>query len=389
MTYICYQGNDQDCGFAALRMLMANVSRNKSYLYVQKPQKRKNYTYYDLIRYARRYGFSLNAYRLPIGDYMKIPKNSILLLRSHLVYVKKIHKHYVTVYDPYYGKDRISIAEFKTLWNGTLITCVCDKHIVEIDYKKPRFVPLWMDIVHYALVTVVFGSLLVGFYLIKDDSSIVVTMIFLLLFGVAELVENWYIIKELNFFDNTFMPKFFSLKKHHNYKHYSFYVEYKTKYFATGKTLISNLVVILAFGTLLCVNDYRNLFVILILLLMKLLDNRLFSKIEKNGVRQIENIEAVAFDVDLMVVRNLSKANKLAGHVSLSTSVKKILYSFVCLCMALMMMISSGIVSSNFVIFHFGIYFIASEAFEHLISYFSTSKERQLKRARFLDACDL
>ena len=49
MTYVCYQGNDRDCGFASLRMMMANKSRNKSYLYLEKPQKKKDYTFYDII----------------------------------------------------------------------------------------------------------------------------------------------------------------------------------------------------------------------------------------------------------------------------------------------------------------------------------------------------
>lgn len=390
MTYICYQGNERDCGFAALKMLLANESKNKAYLNLPKPQKRKDYTYYDLIRYAARYGFMLNAYKLPNNDYMKIPKKSIVMLgHNHMVYVKSVHKRYVTILDPHYGKERMNANEFKNLWNGTLIKCVSSKHAIKVTYKKPRMVPVWMDVIHYALIGVVFGSLLTGFYLIKDDSSIIVTMLFLLLFGIAELVENWYIVKELNFFDKTFIPKYFSRKKNKNYKNYMSYIDYKRNYFASSKRLVSSAVVILAFGTLLCINDYRNLFVVLILMLLKLLDNKLFSKGEKDGTRQISNIEAVAFDVDKMVVRNLSQANLLAGRVSLISSMKKVLYLFICLCFALMMMLVSGVVSSNFVIFHFGIYFIASESFEQLVDYFAGLKERQRRQAIFLDACDL
>ena len=390
MTYTCYQGNDHDCGFAALKMLLANVSGYKSYLYMNKPQKKKNYTYYDLIQYARWYGFRLSAYRLKQNEYMLIPKHSLVLLKhNHLVYIKKVHRKYVIIFDPYYGKERMSIKDFQEFWDGTLLTCIDKKHARKLDFKKNRLVPVWMDVVHYLLIGIIFASLLVGFYLIKDDSSIIVTMVFLLLFGIAELVENWYIIKELNFFDKTFLPKFFSRKKNCTYRQYSFYMEFKTKYFATSKTLVSNLIMIGAFSTLLFLNDYRNIFSFLILLLIKVADNKFFSKGEQNDIRQIENIESVAFDVDKMVVRNLSAANKLAGRVSLFASIKKVFYLFTCLCLALGMMLFTSLTSTNFVIFHFGIYFMSSEAFEHIINYFSNSTKRRQKEAQFFDACDL
>ena len=62
MTYVCYQGNDHDCGFAALKMLLANKVHNKSYLYIKKPSKKKDYTFQDLIRIAKSYGFVLSSF---------------------------------------------------------------------------------------------------------------------------------------------------------------------------------------------------------------------------------------------------------------------------------------------------------------------------------------
>ena len=48
MKYFIYQGNDHDCGFAALKMLLANLAKDKSYLYIPKPAKREYYTLEDL-----------------------------------------------------------------------------------------------------------------------------------------------------------------------------------------------------------------------------------------------------------------------------------------------------------------------------------------------------
>lgn len=390
MTYVCYQGNDRDCGFASLRMLMANKAHNKSYLYLEKPQKKKDYTFYDLIRHARRYGFVLSSYQMPVDDVKEIPNSTIVMLKkNHLVYLKRVGRKKVYYVDPNTGRETISISEFEKIWTGLLIECVNTQYVLDIKRKKERMTPTWMSYLHVGLILTVFAFLMTGFYLLKDDSSIILTMVFLLLFGLAQLVENWYIIKELKVFDDKFIPKFFSRKRNHNYKQYSFYLEFKSKYFITGKVLASNLILITAFSILLCMNDFRNLFVFIILLLLKMLDNLLFNRSERNNERQIENIEAVAFASEPMVVKNLTRANTLANKTALTSSLKKIVYLFICLCLAVGMMLFSNLTSTNFVITHLGLYFLMSEAFDGVIKYFSNFRDRKIKEARFFEECDL
>lgn len=390
MTYFCYQGNDRDCGFASLKMLLANKTKNKSYLYIEKPQKKKNYSFYDLINYAEKYGVKLFAAEYSKEMYKELPQPCLVLIdKTHLVYLKKIGKNFATVYDPYEGKRIIKTKEFLEMWTGKAVQCESCENAERIKLRKPRMTPLWMDILHYCIAALAFSSLMLGFYLIKDDSSIVVTMIFLLLFGLTELVENWYIIKEFKFFDNKYISKFFSLKKNQNYKKYSFYTNFKTKYFITSKLLISNLIIIGAFSILLCVNDYRNIFIFLILFLLKMLDNSLFSKSEKDDLEDIEKLEAVAFDANELVIRNITKANKIASRSALHSSLKKTIYLFLCLVISIGMMMMSKVTSTNFVIFHLGVYFLMSESFEHIIKYFSNRKDYHLKQAQFFDECDL
>ena len=390
MTYVCYQGNDRDCGFASLRMMMANKSHNKSYLYLEKPQKKKDYTFYDLIRYAKRYGFVLSSYQMPVDDVKDIPKQTVVMLKgNHLVYLKRVGKRRVYYQDPNTGKESMSIKEFENTWTGLIVECVNTQYVLKIKRKKERMTPVWMDVLHAGLIVTVFSFLMLGFYLLKDDSSIILTMVFLLLFGLSQLVENWYIIKELKFFDNKFIPKFFAKKRNHNFKQYSFYLEFKSKYFISGKDLASNIILITAFSILLCINDFRNVFVFLILLMVKMLDSFLFSKSERGQEKQIENIEAVAFMSETMVIRNLQHANTLATRSALIGSLKRIIYLFICLCLAIGMMVFSDLTSTNFVITHLGIYFLMSEAFGGVISFLSSARDRKQKEARFFEECDL
>ena len=390
MAYICYQGNDHDCGFAAMKMLLANKTHNKSYLFIKKPKKKKSFTFHDLSVIAKGYGFTLSGFEIPTEDYRDIPKGSVVLFKdNHSVYLKKVGKRKATYYDPNIGKVSIPNKEFEKKWTGLVLECANAQRAKPLKLKKDRMTPLWMDIIHYLMLAVVFASLMAGFYLINDSTNIIFTMGFLLLFAITELVENWYILKELKYFDKKFLVNFFSRRSNRSIERYRYYWDYKKNYFIVAKLLISNMIMILVFSILLCINDYRNVFVFLILLLVKMIDNILFSKKEKEKIREIEGIEAIAFDNDSTLNHSLERASKLAGKVSLDASYKKVMYMFVCLCLSLGMMIASGVVSTNFIIFHFGIYFLMSEAIENIISFFSNSNERKRKQARFLDECDL
>lgn len=390
MTYVCYQGNDHDCGFAALKMLMANRCKNKSYLYIKKPSKKRSYTFQDLIRLARSYGFVLSSFYMPPEDVKSISSCSLVQLKNnHAVYIIKVGKKRITYFDPGEGKICVSHSEFAKIFSGYLIECTNSKDAREVDSKKPRMLSPWMDALHYVIIAVIFGMLMAGIYLIQDNSSIIITMLFLLGFAIAELVENWYILKELKYFDNKYLSIFFSRSFNQNMDGYRFYTEYKSKYFIVSKLLLSSMIMITAFSVLLCLNDYRNVFAFLILLLIRMLDSILLSKKERKDIKTIDGIEATMFDSKTTLMRSLQRANDLSGRVALGLSLKKIAYLFISLCLSLGMMIVTGIVSTNFIIFHFGIYFLMSESMGNVVSFFSNSTDRKLKRARFLDLCDL
>ena len=390
MTYTCFQGNDSDCGFAALKMLLANKANNKSYLYIRKPSKKKEYTFYELIRYAKKYGFQLTSYEMPVEDFKSIPIDSLVLLKeNHMVYLKKIGRRRVTYFDPALGKMSVPHKEFMNKWRGIVMECVNALEADDLDIPKPKLIPVWMDAIYYSLIAVIFASLMTGFYLINDQSSVVLTMVFLLLFAIAQLVENWYIIKELKYFDRRYLSLFFSQKKNQNMDKYKDYTEYKQNYFIVSKLLVSSLIMIVAFGALLCINDYRNTLVFIILLLVKTLDNLLFSRKEEKDAKDIATIESIAFDCERTLTHELTRANSLASKVALNKSLKRVAYMFLCLCLAVLMMSFSNVTSTNFVIFHFGIYVLVSDAFDHIIKFFSSSTDHKIKKARFLDDCDL
>jgi len=390
MTYLTYQGNDADCGFAALKMLLANSTRNKSYLYIPKPSKKRDYTFADLTRIAKRYGLILLSYEMPKEDSRTILKSTLVLLtNNHMVYVIKNNKRRIIYFDPELGKVSMNHKAFQKKWKGYVMECVNTKEAKKIKIKKPILIPIWMDIIYYAVIGAVLASLMTGFYLIKDNSSILLTMGFLLLFALGELVENWYIIKELKLFDKQYLTKFFSRKTNQNIDKYKDYCNYRSNYFVSLKVLVSSLVLVAAFAILLCLNDFRNIFVFVILLLVRVLDNIIFSKREKKDAQSIAQIEKNAFEKPEQLNKSLLKANSLAYRIALNKGFRKVVYLFLAICLAFGMMLFSGVTSTNFLIFHFGIYFIVSQAFEGILNYCLNGRDRKRMWARFLDDCDL
>lgn len=390
MTYMTYQGNDADCGFAALKMLMANRVKNKSYLYIPKPSKRREYTLHDLIKIASRYGFILFSYELPKEDSETIPSKTMALLKNnHMVYIHKVTKRRIIYFDPALGKVSVKHKLFQNSWQGIIMECANCNEAKEIHIKKPKIMPIWLDIIYYSILAAVLASLMTGFYLIKDNSSILLTMGFLLLFTISQLVENWYIIKQLKLFDKQYLHEFFSIRQNQNIEKYKDYVDYRSNYFISLKVLISNLILIGAFSILLCLNDYRNIFVFVILLLVRLLDNIVFHKNEKKEMVDIENIEKTAFNDPKRISKSLGTANNKAYCLAQSKAFRKVVYMFLSICLAFGMMLFSNVTSTNFLIFHFGIYFLMSQSFESILVYCSNGRERKIKKARFLDECDL
>ena len=80
MKYFIYQGNDHDCAFAALKMLLAILAKDKSYLYIPKPTKRAYYDLYEIAQLSKSYGVELEANGCTREYYDYLKENSLCLI---------------------------------------------------------------------------------------------------------------------------------------------------------------------------------------------------------------------------------------------------------------------------------------------------------------------
>ena len=101
MKYFIYQGNDHDCGFAALKMYLATLAKDKSYLYIPKPKKREHYNLDDLAEISLSYGVELEVCGCSKDYYESLDEPALTLIdENHVVMIKRVRKKSITLYDP-------------------------------------------------------------------------------------------------------------------------------------------------------------------------------------------------------------------------------------------------------------------------------------------------
>mgnify|MGYP003319725412 CR=1 FL=1 len=133
MKYFIFQGNNHDCGFASLKMLLASISHDKSYLYIPKVTKREYFTVDELANIANDYGVELGQFACDDDYFTKMQCPCITLIDSnHAVLVKKVTKRNITFYDPYNGRVKLKRENFLKRWklkvkdNGTTMPISCN-----------------------------------------------------------------------------------------------------------------------------------------------------------------------------------------------------------------------------------------------------------------------
>ena len=141
--------------------------------------------------------------------------------------------------------------------------------------------------------------------------------------------------------------------------------------------------------TIFCFNDFRNVFVLLALVLIKLLELIIFSRGGEETKKRITELENQAFK-DLASIKDLAleASNKANKHV-FSEGIKEVFYIFLSFVFAVTMMFVTHNIGCNYVIFHFVMYYVGFISFNQLLNNLSFRKETAKMECRFLDSCNL
>ena len=390
MKYFIYQGNDHDCAFAALKMLLANLAKDKSYLYIPKPAKREYYDLYEIAQLSKSYGVELevNGCTRDYFDYLK--ENSLSLIdENHVVLIKKRKKRHIILFDPGRGKVKMRKDEFLRRWRCVVLEVVDAKNIVKIDKIRQSVISPKLNALSCSVSLFSACLLIAAFYLLNKTENFIYSLIFLSLFVTCQISEKFILYKQVYRFDKEFIPLYFDNKKNCNKEKYVKYNDFKKKFFSYNREILSSVLLAFTVTFLLCFNDFRNVFAILALILIKLLEILIFSKSEQDMKNRISEIENNGFkDIESTKGLALEACTKADQHLFFDGT-KEIFYIFASFVFALAMMFVSGNSGCNFVIFHFVMYYAGFVSYNQLIYNLSYRKESAQMERRFFDSCNL
>ena len=136
MRYIKQEGL-RDCGICCLYNIIRYYGGN---IDIEKLRKMTNTnengtSIYNIVTTASLLGFKSKAYKCTINDLFTQTYPLILYVKlnefNHFVILEKIENDKIFIFDPIKGKITYTFLEFKTIWQGIIITFIKEKEIIK------------------------------------------------------------------------------------------------------------------------------------------------------------------------------------------------------------------------------------------------------------------
>lgn len=371
MKYFIQQIKEKDCGFACLKILMANVHKNKDYLYYPQDIDDHSYSLAELIKIARDEKITLKAYRFIKKSEIKNEKIFPILTvckanqKLHMVVLYEIRKNNFYIFDPIKGKIKLKERDFYEIWTGeALINLGVEKnkyHAKKINIKETAFI-LGSSIVQ----VISFGALATGLFFINDKISFIIPILLFLAYFLFELLYKQVSIIGMKFFDKKVYKNLESTQRMPN-KFFEDISFYKTLFFSTPIQLISIGLSIVLFVILLGLNSYLNLINIGLVVVINLFMNfglKMYQERRKNdsylGFLSIDYSEN-------QNIRKLKVLNDITYKSIDALNLKNYVILFLIITLCLFYASLTNNVSINFVLFHVFSYFFLNELLNNFI----------------------
>lgn len=388
------QLKDNDCAFASLKMLLAYYSKNKEYLYLKQDLDVEDYSLWDVIQIAKRYGVEIQGVKVKnLSDTLTLDFQPFLALLkeensniSHLVFVKTIKKTKLLIYDPKNGKYWLKKADFLKRFSGIFLRVISynPSYYKAENVKIVKKTGIIIGNIVKALSSIL---LVVGFYFVNENSYFFIPLAFVLGFVLLSFVSN-LIIKHSSYkFDKDVSTMIYSNENKNFIRKYEDLLKYKTMIFTSPSILLTNVLLILFLVAITCINDVKNIAFIGVLLVIGVLDFVLFNKIKRHFSFKIEDLEKKISrhgisEQDFTHYFNL--LNRETNKFSSIILAKKYIIGFVIFILVFVLMAISKIISLNYLLFNFLIYDLIYQYFHKIISYGENNEEYKVLKAKFV-----
>ena len=388
------QLNEKDCGFASLKMLLAFYSKNKEYLYLKQDLDKESYSLWDLIQIAKKRGVEIQGvkicdtkrqFTLDFQPFLALLKdesdNS-----SHLVFIRKVKKRKILIYDPKKGKYWTKLSHFYERFTGIYLR-VISYNPSYYKAENTKFIKKTGMIVGNLLKAFSSILLMVGFYFVKEDTYFVIPLAFVAGFMILSIVSSTIIKSSAYKFDRVISKRVYNSENNNFLRKYEDLLRYKTMVYTNPSILITNLLLVLFFVIITCLNDVKNAAFLGVIFAIGLLDYFVFKKIKMRYSLKIEALEAKTAKHGISeqdFVYNFNLLSKTTNNFGTILLLRKYIIGFFIFATVFVLMAISHQVSLNFLILNFLIYDLIYQYFQKLISYSENNEEYKMLKAKFV-----
>lgn len=393
MKYYIKQLKDNDCAFASLKMLLATITKSKSFLYLRQDLNKEEYSLWDVIQIAERNGVSLQGIKIQdLNNKIELEKSPFLaLLRNdddttHLVFIRKVYKRKILVYDPKRGIYKLTIDEFIKIFTGIYLK-VIERRPIFFKEDEQMLVSKTSIVISCVLKVVSSMLLMVGFYFVKEDSHFITPLSFVMAFVIVSILASVFTKKAAHKFDLKLTVALYSKEKNDFIKKYSDSQKYKKLLFVNPSKFITSALIALFFIAINIMNEHKSAVFFTAIVVLVIFDYFIFKFIKDKFNYKMCKLEEELSSNKLsqsIFIDKYTKLSKLTDKFSSFVMCRKFLNLFIIFCLAFTLMAITRNVSLNYLIFTFLTFQITFESISNIISYNSENEEAKALKAKFV-----
>ncbi|MBR6226070.1 MAG: hypothetical protein IKQ78_02560 [Bacilli bacterium] len=392
MGIFVYQGDEEGCGLATLKMLLLDLTKKKGYRYLTS-EKETDISLEDIRHIAFKEGVDIKWKRASSKEELLLATSFPLLIllegsnKGHLVYLKKGTKKKFLVYDPAIGKRWVKkedfIKDFSCVYGEPVLFSVenCPYTKPKIFSKKGFFLSSLTSLLGIA-------SLYFGLYLLGNEDSYIVVAILLSLYGLlsvgSRLINGFFSRR----FDKRWLKYVPSNSKKKLAKNYERYYAFKSSTFPAVMTIVEGVSVVFGLSFLFGLNDPYFYVSAIGLSIYLALESGIFRKkvvkkkeslvlAEENLLQGKDNIREQ--------LKKMSSISNKAFQIGEGATYVQIIYMAVAIGLAFIPSMMSENFTLNYFLFHFFGLLGLGQGIRSLLNFFENRSERERAYIYFLD----
>ena len=388
--YYIKQIGEKDCGFTALKMLLATIHKDRNYLFYREFEKDYSLSLKNIIDIAKKENVNLEGFNYQNKEalFKEKPKYSLAIIEDnnklHMVFVKKIKNNSIILYDPEYGKIKYSKKEFIQKWNGQIL--IVKNYLKKKFDVKIRNSEKIHNLIFSLLIVISHVLFLTSLYFVKSNNNFLIPLLIFLAYLLFNLFIENSLINLMYKIDKN-IKKILLNRKNDRYKTYVDLTNYKVNYFTRNINITNSIMTFLSGCFILGINSYLNLIIILIILFIKILINLLFNNMKKKKKIELIKLENSLKNNQNFNDKDYDKITKNTYDILRIEEVSKIITIGLIFFITILLTSFQKTITLNFLLFHFFAFLFLNDSLDKLFIYFLDPKDNKyyLNLRRYYD----